>query len=115
MGGRCRHLCADLFLNRSHIEKDSLAPELVPLKVPDDEGAHSHTLSCGRQAEEFTKVRSAPFILGYDAFFVRGQYLLHTDLEVGKAGPVFSISFGHFLRTNEGLGNRGNIVKTIGG
>src|SRR6266853_4521225 len=111
---RRHHLGANLLLDRAQIEKDRLAPELVASKVPYDKSSHSHALSSGLQAEKITTVRSAPFILGHDALFVRGKDSLHADVEVRKTSPVFAITFGDLLGADEGLGHAGNIVKAIG-
>src|SRR6266853_681222 len=112
---RRHHLGADLLLDRAQIEEDRLAPELVSSKVPYDQSSHPHALSGGSQAEVRASMRSAPFVLGHNALVVRCKYPLHPDLEIGKACPVFAITLGHLLRTDEGLGDTGNIVKAIGG
>src|ERR1700731_1166402 len=112
---RRHHFGADLLLDRAQIEKDRLAPELVASKVPHNQSSHPYALSGGLQTEKITTVRSAPFILGDDALVIRGKDSLHADLEVGKASPVFAITFGHLLGANEGLGHASNIVKAVGG
>ena len=60
-------------------------------------------------------MRPAPFVFGHDAFVIRRDKPFYSDLEIGKAGPMFQISLGHPLRSDEGLRHAANIVKAIGG